>query len=84
MTTRSSSFSPTWDLQEPGLNRRDSRGILAVAAFDFFHRGTQGSPRLDRTRQGATAPQAAGVIHTDFQKGFIRAEIVGYEDFVAG
>ena len=32
---------------------------------------------------GATAPEAAGVIHTDFQKGFIRAEIIGYEDFIA-
>ncbi|MDG1034079.1 MAG: DUF933 domain-containing protein, partial [Luminiphilus sp.] len=32
---------------------------------------------------GATAPEAAGVIHTDFQKGFIRAEVVGYDDFVA-
>ena len=33
---------------------------------------------------GATAPQAAGVIHTDFEKGFIRAEVVGYDDYVAG
>ena len=32
---------------------------------------------------GATAPESAGVIHTDFQKGFIRAEVIGYEDFVA-
>jgi ribosome-binding ATPase YchF (GTP1/OBG family) len=32
---------------------------------------------------GATAPEAAGVIHTDFQKGFIRAEVIGYEDFIA-
>ena len=35
-------------------------------------------------RRGATAPQAAGVIHTDFEKGFIRAEVVGYDDYVAG
>jgi len=34
-------------------------------------------------KRGATAPQAAGVIHTDFEKGFIRAEVVGYEDFVS-
>jgi ribosome-binding ATPase len=34
-------------------------------------------------RIGATAPEAAGVIHTDFQKGFIRAEVIGYEDFIA-
>jgi ribosome-binding ATPase YchF (GTP1/OBG family) len=32
---------------------------------------------------GATAPEAAGVIHTDFQKGFIRAEVIGYDDFIA-
>jgi len=35
-------------------------------------------------RKNATAPQAAGVIHTDFEKGFIRAEVVAYDDFVAG
>ena len=35
-------------------------------------------------RVGATAPQAAGEIHTDFEKGFIRAEVVGYDDYVAG
>ena len=34
-------------------------------------------------RQGATAPQAAGVIHTDMERGFIRAEVVSYEDFIA-
>ena len=34
-------------------------------------------------RAGATAPQAAGVIHTDFERGFIRAEIIGYDDYVA-
>ena len=34
-------------------------------------------------RKGATAPQAAGVIHTDFQRGFIRAEVVAFEDFIA-
>ena len=34
-------------------------------------------------RKGATAPQAAGVIHTDFEHGFIRAEVIGYDDFIA-
>ena len=37
-----------------------------------------------RPRVGATAPQAAGEIHTDFEKGFIRAEVISYDDFVAG
>ena len=36
------------------------------------------------TKVGATAPQAAGEIHTDFEKGFIRAEVIGYDDYVAG
>ncbi len=35
------------------------------------------------TKKGATAPEAAGVIHTDFQKGFIRAEVISYEDFIS-
>ena len=35
-------------------------------------------------RQGATAPQAAGVIHTDFERGFIRAETIAYDDYIAG
>ncbi|MGH8577560.1 MAG: DUF933 domain-containing protein, partial [Gammaproteobacteria bacterium] len=35
-------------------------------------------------RTGATAPEAAGVIHTDFQRGFIRAEVIGYDDYLAG
>ena len=34
-------------------------------------------------RRGATAPQAAGVIHTDFERGFIRAEVIGYDDYIA-
>ena len=48
----------------------------------FFTTGPK-EARAWTVRRGATAPQAAGVIHTDFQKGFIRAEVVSYDDFVA-
>ncbi len=52
-----------------------------------WHRETSGAgPREARAwtvKQGASAPTAAGVIHTDFEKGFIRAEVIGYDDFIA-
>ena len=48
---------------------------------DLLHRRGEGSPRLDRPRR-RHRPQAAGVIHTDFEKGFIRAEVVAYDDFI--
>ena len=56
--------------------------MLARAA-DVLHRRAEGSRARGPYRVGATAPQAAGEIHTDFEKGFIRAEVIAYEDFVA-
>ena len=68
-------------LTEPGLNR------LVRATFDllglqtYFTAGPK-EVRAWTVRKGATAPQAAGVIHTDFEKGFIRAEVIAYDDYV--
>ena len=58
-----------------------SAAPTTCSACDLFHRRRKGSPRLDDQRR-ATAPQAAGVIHTDFEKGFIKAETISYDDYV--
>jgi ribosome-binding ATPase len=69
-------------LEEPGLNRLIRAGYELLGLITFFTVGPQGSARLDR-RRGHARPQAAGVIHTDFEKGFIRAETIAYDDYVA-
>ncbi|MGV6815791.1 MAG: redox-regulated ATPase YchF [Thiotrichales bacterium] len=69
-------------LEEPGLNRVIRAGYQLLALQTFFTAGVK-EVRAWTVHQGATAPQAAGRIHTDFEKGFIRAEVVAYEDFVA-
>jgi ribosome-binding ATPase len=68
---------------EPGLNRVIRCGYTLLGLQTFFTAGPK-EVRAWTTRIGATAPEAAGEIHTDFQKGFIRAEVIGYEDFVTG
>ena len=75
-------FLADMGLEEPGLNRLIRAGYSLLHLLTFFT-ATPKEARAWTVRGGATAPQAAGVIHTDFQKGFIRAEIVGYDDFVA-
>jgi GTP-binding protein YchF len=75
-------FLADMGLEEPGLNRVIRAGYSLLQLLTFFTAGPK-EARAWTVRGGATAPQAAGVIHTDFQKGFIRAEIVGYDDFVA-
>jgi len=75
-------FLADMGLEEPGLNRLIRAGYSLLHLLTFFTAGPK-EARAWTVRGGATAPQAAGVIHTDFQKGFIRAEIVGYDDFVA-
>jgi GTP-binding protein YchF len=75
-------FLADMGLEEPGLNRLIRAGYLLLQLLTFFTAGPK-EARAWTVRRGATAPQAAGVIHTDFQKGFIRAEIVGYDDFVS-
>jgi hypothetical protein len=67
---------------EPGLNRVIRAGYQLLDLQTFFTAGEK-EVRAWTVRVGATAPEAAGRIHTDFQKGFIRAEVVGYDDYIA-
>ncbi|MDH3713755.1 MAG: redox-regulated ATPase YchF [Gammaproteobacteria bacterium] len=69
-------------LEETGLNRVIRAGYELLGLQTFFTAGEKEARAWTVTR-GATAPQGAGRIHTDFEKGFIRAEVVAYEDFVA-
>jgi GTP-binding protein YchF len=69
--------------KEPGLNRVIRHGYSLLGLQTFFTAGEK-EVRAWTTKLGASAPQAAGEIHTDFEKGFIRAEVIGYDDFVAG
>jgi GTP-binding protein YchF len=68
---------------EPGPNRVIRCGYKLLGLETFFTTGPK-EVRAWTTKVGATAPEAAGEIHTDFQKGFIRAEVISYDDFVAG
>ncbi len=68
-------------MEEPGLDRVIRAGYELLGLHTYFTAGVK-EVRAWTVKKGATAPEGAGVIHTDFQKGFIRAEIVGYEDFV--
>jgi GTP-binding protein YchF len=69
-------------MEEPGLNRVIRAGYRLLGLQDFFTAGVK-EVRAWTIPRGAKAPQAAGVIHTDFEKGFIRAEVIAYDDFVA-
>ena len=69
-------------LAEPGLARVIRAGYALLGLQTFFTAGPK-EARAWTIAAGATAPQAAGVIHTDFQRGFIRAEVVAYADFTA-
>jgi ribosome-binding ATPase len=68
-------------LAEPGLDRVIRAAYKLLGLQTFFTAGPK-EVRAWTVKRGATAPQAAGVIHTDFEKGFIRAEVVSYDDFV--
>ena len=70
-------------LAEPGLNRVIRAGYDLLHLVTFFTVGPK-EVRAWTVEKGARAPQAAGVIHTDFEKGFIRSETIAYEDYVAG
>ena len=70
-------------LTEPGLNRVIRAGYDLLHLVTFFTVGPK-EARAWTVEKGARAPQAAGVIHTDFEKGFIRAETIAYDDYVAG
>jgi ribosome-binding ATPase len=69
-------------LGEPGLDRLAKAGFAALGLTTFLTTGPK-ETRAWTIRVGATAPEAAGVIHSDFQRGFIKAEIVSYDDLVA-
>ena len=69
-------------LEEPGLNRVIRAAYQLLGLETYFTAGVK-EVRAWTIRKGATAPQAAGVIHTDFEKGFIRAETIAYGDYVA-
>ena len=68
-------------LEEAGLDRVIRAGYRLLGLHSFFTAGPK-ECRAWTVRQGALAPQAAAVIHTDFERGFIRAEVIGYEDFI--
>ncbi|MGD8484863.1 MAG: redox-regulated ATPase YchF [Thioalkalispiraceae bacterium] len=74
-------FLAEMGLEEPGLNRLIRAGHTLLGLQTYFTAGVK-EVRGWTVKVGATAPEAAGVIHTDFQKGFIRAEVTSYEDFV--
>ena len=69
-------------LEEPGLNRVIRAAYALLGLQTYFTAGPK-EVRAWTVRRGSTAPQAAGVIHTDFERGFIRAEVIGYDDYVA-
>ena len=69
--------------EEPGLNRVVRSGYELLGLQTYFTAGVK-EVRAWTTKVGATAPQAAGEIHTDFEKGFIRAEVIAYDDFLSG
>ena len=74
-------FLADFGAKEPGLNRVIRHGYHLLGLQTFFTEGPK-EVRAWTTKVGATAPEAAGEIHTDFQKGFIRAEVTTYEEFV--
>lgn len=75
------SFLSELGLSEPGLDRVIRAGHDLLGLQTYFTAGKK-EVRAWTVRKGATAPQAAGVIHSDFEKGFIRAEVIAYEDFI--
>ena len=77
-----SEFLESLGLEEPGLNRLIHTGYDLLGLQTYFTCGPK-EARAWTIRKGWTAPQAAGVIHGDFEKGFIRAETITYEDYVA-
>lgn len=68
-------------LDEPGLNRVIRAAYQLLGLETYFTAGVK-EVRAWTIRKGATAPQAAGVIHTDFERGFIRAEVISYADYI--
>ncbi len=74
-------FLAELNLTEPGLDRVIHAGYKLLGLETYFTAGVK-EVRAWTVTIGSTAPQAAGVIHTDFEKGFIRAEVIGYDDYI--
>jgi ribosome-binding ATPase len=74
-------FLADMGLEEPGLNRLIRAGYALLGLHTYFTAGPK-EVRAWTIPSGATAPQAAGVIHTDFERGFIRAEVASFDDYV--
>jgi len=74
-------FLESMGMAEPGLHRVIRAGYQLLDLHTYFTAGVK-EVRAWTVPVGATAPQAAGVIHTDFEKGFIRAEVIAYQDFI--
>lgn len=74
-------FLEELNLEEPGVNRLIRSAYALLELQTYFTAGVK-EVRAWTIKKGFTAPQAAGVIHTDFEKGFIRAEVISYENFV--
>jgi ribosome-binding ATPase len=75
-------FLEALGIDEPGLNRVIRAGYRLLGLHHYFTAGPK-EARAWTIPIGTRAPQAAAVIHTDFEKGFIRAEVIGYDDYVA-
>jgi hypothetical protein len=75
-------FLESLGLEEPGLNKVIRAGYRLLGLITFFTAGPK-EARAWTVPAGAKAPQAAGAVHTDFEKGFIRAETIAYDDFIA-
>ncbi len=75
-------FLAEYGIEEPGLNRVIRLSYELLGLISFFTVG-EDEVRAWTVRRGAKAPEAAGVIHTDLQKGFIRAEVISYDDLMA-
>jgi hypothetical protein len=75
-------FLSSMSLEEPGLNRLIRTGYKLLGLITFFTAGPKEARAWTVTR-GSRAPQGAGAIHTDFEHGFIRAETIAYDDYVA-
>lgn len=74
-------YLSTLGLEEPGLNRLIRQGYQLLDLITYFTSGPK-ETRAWTIKRGTAAPQAAGVIHTDFERGFIRAETVGFDDYI--
>lgn len=81
-TEEANEYLDSMDLDEPGLDKLIRAGYELLELITYFTAGPK-ETRAWTVKKGSKAPQAAGVIHTDFEKGFIRAQTIAYEDYVS-